>query len=133
MSCAASFLEAGITLRIRAGLALQYDGAAIGEDQPVPDQQDAALAEADAIVVLAQQPGPLRDDQDSAGRAVIDVLGDLGGDLPRQVGADARDQRGGDDGARLQHIRRCRRHDAIGRDDASIDSGIEEGKLAILG
>ena len=48
-------LEAGIAFGVGAGLAFQNDGAAVRNDQPVPDQQHAALAEADAIVVLADR------------------------------------------------------------------------------
>ena len=43
-----------------------------------------------------------------AGRAVVDVLRDLGGDLAGQIGADAGDQRGRNDGAGLHDIGRRR-------------------------
>jgi hypothetical protein len=70
---------------------------------------DAALAEADAAVVLADQPGALRYQQDAAGRSVIDGLGDLSGDLAGQIGADAGDERGRNDGPGLQS-HDCRFH-----------------------
>ncbi len=42
--------------------------------------------------ILTDQPRPLRDQQGAAGRTVVDGLGDLGGDLARQIGAQASDQ-----------------------------------------
>ena len=47
----------------------------------VPDEQHARLAEGNSSVVDADELRALRDEQISAGRAVVDVLGHLGGDL----------------------------------------------------
>src|SRR5690606_15804697 len=52
-----AILKAGIAGSIGACLALEHDRAAVGEDHPVPDQQDAALAEGNAIVVFANDAG----------------------------------------------------------------------------
>jgi hypothetical protein len=53
-------LEAGKSLRIGAGLALQHDRAAIRHDQPRPDQEHAILAERNLAVVGADQLRSLR-------------------------------------------------------------------------
>ena len=74
----------------------------------------------------------LRDQQGLAGRAVVNVLGDLRGDLARQVGPDPGDQCRGDHRARLQDIRTGRRFDAVGTDGATVDGAIEKGELVIL-
>ena len=125
-------LEPGIAFSVRAGLALEHDRAAVRQDQAVPDEQHAALAEADAVIVLADEAGRPAAQAGAARRAVIDVLRHLRGDLARQVGADAGDERGRDDGARLEHIGRRGRGDAIGRDGAAVGGRIEEGELPIL-
>ena len=90
-------LQTGIARRIRAGLAFERERSPIGKDQPGPDQEDPTLADGDSIVVSADQAGALRDQKKAARRAVIDILGDLRGDLTWQVGANAGDQRGRDD------------------------------------
>jgi hypothetical protein len=101
-----AILKPGIAFGVRAGLAFQHDRAAVREDQPVPDEQDAPLAEADAAVILADDAGALRHEQDLARRAVVDVLRHLRGDLAGQIGTDAGDERGGNHGAGLKHILR---------------------------
>ncbi len=50
----------------------------------------------------ADQPRALRYEKDPSGRAVIDILGDLRGNLAGQIGADAGDQGGRDDTPSLQ-------------------------------
>ena len=94
--------------------------------------QRARLPEGDLRVVLADQARALRDQQDLARRAVIDIFGHLGGDLARQIGAQAGDERRGDDRASLQHILACRRLDAIGAGRAAIDVAVEKRELVIL-
>ncbi len=100
--------------------------------QPVPDEQDAALSEPDAAVILADDASALRHEQDLARRAIIDVLRDLRGDLAGKIGTDAGDERGGDHGSGLKHILRCGRCYAIGRDGALVGRLIEESELTIL-
>src|SRR5450631_198045 len=63
---------------------------------------------------------------------VIDILGDLRRDLTRQVGAETRDQRRGNDIPGLDHIGRRGRRNAIRARGATIDVCAEEGKFAIL-
>ena len=101
-------LEAGKALRVGAGLALQHDRAAVRHDQPRPDQEHAILSERNLAVVGADQLRALRDEEILAGRAVIDVLGHLGGDLARQIGTNAGDERRRNDSARLHDVPRCR-------------------------
>lgn len=67
----------------------------------------------DLVVIFPDQPRALRDQQDAAGRTVIDILGDLRGDLPGEIGPDARDEGSRDHAARLKHVLRR------GRDDPS--------------
>ncbi len=54
--------EAGVALDVGAGLAFEDDRAAIGENQPVSHERHAALTEADAVVVLADDAGSLRNE-----------------------------------------------------------------------
>jgi hypothetical protein len=73
--------QAGKAFRVGTGLTFQNDGSAIRHDQAIPNQQRAGLAEGHLGVVLADKACALRDQQNTAGRAVIDVIGYLGGDL----------------------------------------------------
>lgn len=91
-----AILKTRIALRVGSGLTFQDDRTAIREDEPLPDEKHPALTEADIVAVLADQPRALRDEQNAPGRAVVDMLRDLGGDLARQVGSDAGDEGRGD-------------------------------------
>ena len=88
--------------------------SAVGHDEPVPDEQHTRLAEGDLAVVLADEARALRDEEVRAGRAVIDILRHLRGDLAGQIGADAGDERRRDDGAGLQDIGRGLLGETIG-------------------
>src|SRR5690606_34211393 len=92
-------LQASESLRVDAGLALEHDRAAVRHDQPRPDEEHAILSERDLAVVDPDEPRSLRDKKILAGRAVIDVLGDLSGDLAREIGANAGKERRGNHGA----------------------------------
>src|SRR5215471_395302 len=124
--------KAGETLSVGAGLALQYDGAAVRHDQPRPDQKDAILAEGDLAVIGTDELGPLWDQQEPAARAVIDVLGHLCGDLAGKIGTNAGDECSGNHSAGLDHVAGSRIFQAIWADDLAIDGAIEEGGLAVL-
>lgn len=63
-------LQAGIALSVGAWLALENDGPAIRQDQPVPNQQHALLPKLHIVVVLPDEARALRYEQDPAGRAV---------------------------------------------------------------
>jgi hypothetical protein len=78
-------LKSGKASAIGTRLAVKQDRAAIGQDQPVPSEQHPVLAERYVRIIFADQPRTLRDEQDTPGRAVIDILGHLGGDLPRNI------------------------------------------------
>src|SRR3546814_8383935 len=86
-------LQTGEAATIGTGLAVELDGASIGQDQPRPGEQDAGLPGANLSVIVTDQPRALRDQQDAARGAVINILRNLRGDLARQVRADAGDQR----------------------------------------
>ena len=86
----------GIISSASTRLAVEHDRATVRKDQPVPDKKDALLAVADLGVILTDQPSALWDQQVSAGRTVVDRLGDLRDDLAGKVGAEARDERGRD-------------------------------------
>ncbi|GIT86024.1 hypothetical protein ROBYS_10400 [Roseobacter sp. OBYS 0001] len=90
------------------------------------------LAETDAIVIFADEAGSLRLQEIASRWAVIDVLGHLSHDLAGDVRANASDEGGGNDGPGLKDIRRGRLCDPVGREDASVDGGIEESELAVL-
>ena len=90
-------LQARVTLGVGPRLALEHDRAPVGHDEAIPDEEGPRLAEGDLRVVLADEARPLRDLQEFSGRAVVNVLGHLGGDLAGQIGAQAGDQRCGND------------------------------------
>src|SRR5450755_1581447 len=83
-------------------------------------------------VIDPDQPRPLWYKKEMPRWTVIDILGDLRRDLTRQVGADTRDQRSGNDIPRLHHIGRRGRHNAIRALGATIDVCTEEGEFAVL-
>src|SRR6185312_8032278 len=53
-------------------------------------------------------------------------------DLAGQIGTNARNQRGRDHRSSLKDIGRRRRHDAVRRRGAPIDSRVEESQLLVL-
>src|SRR3546814_6033370 len=97
-----TILQAGVTFGVSTRLALENDGPAVRKDQPVPDKQHAALPELHIVVILADDARALWHQQDTAGRAVVNVLGNLRGNLARPVGPDDRDQCCGYNGSRLK-------------------------------
>ena len=68
------------------------------------DRFAQAMAELHGVVVLADDAGALRHEENPPGRAVIDVFRDLRRDLSGQIGANAGDQRGRDHRAGLQDV-----------------------------
>ena len=84
------------------------------------------------IAVLTDDARSLRDQEQAAGRAVIDVLGHLRRDLARKVGTDAGDERGRDHGPGLKDVGRCRRRDTIRRDGLPVHGSIEESRVPVL-
>lgn len=100
--------QAGEAGGVGAWLTLQHDGAPVGENELVPDKEHARLAEGDLGVIDADKFRPLRDQEKKPRRTVIDIFGHLGGDLAGKIGANAGDERRGDDGTRLQDIARRR-------------------------
>ncbi|BCH24972.1 hypothetical protein MesoLjLb_47570 [Mesorhizobium sp. L-8-3] len=76
-----AIFKPGIALRVGAGLAFEHDGAAVGQNEPVPDEQDTALPELHVVVVLADDTCALRHEQNAPRGAVVDMFRDLRGDL----------------------------------------------------
>src|SRR3546814_2396527 len=64
-------LQTGEAATIGTGLAVELDGASIGQDQPRPGEQDAGLPGANLSVIVTDQPRALRDQQDEIGRAHV--------------------------------------------------------------
>jgi hypothetical protein len=58
-----------------AGQVVDLDGRSIGHDDALPHHQGAALPIRHHAVIAADQPRSLRDQQGTAGDAVVDVLG----------------------------------------------------------
>src|SRR3546814_12431489 len=82
--------EACHATRIGAGLAIEPDRSAAGQNQPVPSQQHAFLTRSDFAVIFTDESCALRNEQDATGRTVIDILRHLRGDLPRAVRSEER-------------------------------------------
>jgi hypothetical protein len=51
-----AILKPGKTARVGTGLALQSGGTAIGQNEPRPGKQYAALPECDIGIIFADQP-----------------------------------------------------------------------------
>src|SRR6266436_2013648 len=124
--------EAGEALSVSAGLTLQHDGAAVRHDQPRPDQEYTVLAEGDLAVIGADELRALRDQQEPAARAVIDVLGHLRGDLARKIGTNAGDECSRNYCPGLDHVAGNGIFQAIRADGLAINRAVEEGRLAVL-
>src|SRR3546814_14028316 len=76
-------LQTGEAATIGTGLAVELDGASIGQDQPRPGEQDAGLPGANPSVIVTEQPRPLRDQPGAARGAVINLMLTLPVDLDR--------------------------------------------------
>src|SRR3546814_17241930 len=87
-------LEARHAGRVGARLAIEPDRPATGKDEPVPRKKYSALPADNLAVILANEARALQDQANAAGWAVEDILLDQRADLPREVGADARVERG---------------------------------------
>ena len=124
--------QPGIAGSVRTGLALQHDGAAIGQNQAVPDEQDAALPELHTGVILADDARSLRNQQQRAGRAVIDIFRDLRGDLAGKVRADAGNHRRRDYGPCLKDVGRGWRHDPIHGNGLPFHRPIQKCRVPVL-
>lgn len=75
------------------------DGRTVRKDDPVPSDQDATLAANHPGVISSEQLGTLRQKQIPAGGRVVDVLGDLGDQVARQISIYAADHDAGNDRA----------------------------------
>src|SRR3546814_2210372 len=106
-------LQAGIARRIGRRRVVDRERAAVGHDQPLPDDLRTRLAERGFAVVAADQPRALRNEERASGRAVVDALGHLGGDQPRQVGPQPREQARRYDAAGRKQVRRGRRRERV--------------------
>jgi len=84
--------KAGIAGRICRRYIVQLQRASVREDDPLSDDQRAALPERDHTVIAADQASPLRHEQDSPGRTIEHALGHLRRHQTRQIGAQASDE-----------------------------------------
>src|SRR3546814_1798576 len=87
------------------------------------------LPERNNACIAAYETLPVRLKQQAPGCAVIDILGDLRGDQPRQIGTQPGDQAGRDHAAGGQRIRRWRRGERVRID---VASGVERGDERLL-
>src|SRR5262249_14351072 len=124
--------EPGIAFGGSTRLTFEHNGTAVRKDEASPDEENARLPERDLTVVDADQFRSLWDQEVSAARAVIDILGDLARDLAGQVGADAREEGGWYDRTCLHDIFRGGGLQPLAAYRALVDRSIEERELAIL-
>jgi hypothetical protein len=99
--------KTGLSGRIGPRLPVEMDRSSVGKNEPIPHQENPALPRRHFAVIFADETRALRDEQQRAGRAVIDILRDLRRDLTRKVGMNRRDQGSGDDASGLQYARRA--------------------------
>ena len=127
-----SILQARVAGRIGAGLAFEYDGGPVRQNQAGPDQKNARLTERNLTVVDADEARALGNQQRSARRRVVDIFGHLRGDLTRQIRPHASDKCGRNDGPSLNDIGRCRTGEPVRRRRPAVNRCIDEGEFAIL-
>src|SRR5467141_1932751 len=89
-------LKTGVAPGVCALLPLEHDRATVRQDQPGPHQQYPRLAERDLAVIGTDQASPLGDQTGAASWGVIDIFGNLRGDLSGKIRADACDESGRD-------------------------------------
>jgi hypothetical protein len=65
--------EAGVAAGVGGRQVVDHDGGAVGQDDALPDDEGALLPEGDDVVVLADQPGALGDQQEPSRDRVVDV------------------------------------------------------------
>ncbi len=97
-------VEAGLPLPVRAAHPLQIHHGAVGEDQPIPGHQHAALAIGHVAAVLADDARALGNEHHVRIEAVIDRLPHLRRDRTRQIAVDASQHDRRDDGAGEQFM-----------------------------
>src|SRR5262245_53379609 len=124
--------ESGIAFGVSTRLPFEHNGTAVWKDEASPDEENARLPERDLTVVDADQFRSLWNQEVVAGRAVIDILGDLTRDLAGQVGADAREEGGGYDRACLHNVFRGGALQPLVAHGAFVDRSVKECELAIL-
>ena len=124
--------KTGVAAGVGGRQVVDHDRGAVGQDDALPDDERALLAEGDDVVVLADEARALRDEQEPSRDRVVDVLRDLGDDEAGQIRVEPRHQARRDDGAG---------HQLIGRDgslqpmlvvDLLLRARLEEGELARL-
>src|SRR5450631_1377164 len=125
-------LESCIAGSIGARLTLEHDRAAVRHDEAGPDQQHTRLTKCNLAIIDTYQPGPLRHEKETTGRAIEDVFGDLGRDLAGQIRANTRNKGRRNNIARLHDIRRRRCRGSIRARGAGINRRIDESELSIL-
>jgi GNAT superfamily N-acetyltransferase len=113
-------------------MALQNDRLAVRHDEAGPNQERSRLAEGDLRVVLAHKAGALRDQKNLPGRAVIDVLGDLGCDPAGEIRTQPGQQRGGDHRTGLENIGTGKGLNTIRAHRLPIDVAVQEAQLVVL-
>src|SRR5262249_15354852 len=124
--------EPGIAFGGSTRLTFEHNGTAVRKDEASPDEENARLPERDLTVVDADQFRSLWDQEVAAGRAVINILGDLARDLAGQVGADAREEGGGYDRACLHNVFRGGGLQPLRAHPGFFDRAVKECELAIL-
>jgi len=69
--------EPGVARGVRCRQVVQLERGAVGQNDPLPDEQGAPLAESDHAVVAADQARSLGDQQEAARGAIEHILCDL--------------------------------------------------------
>lgn len=80
-----AIFKTSVTFGIGTRLSLQHDRATVRKNQPIPDKQHATLPKPTPLSYCPITCCPLRDQKDTARRAVVDILGDLSGDLAGKI------------------------------------------------
>lgn len=125
--------EPGISRWIGCWHVVELDRAAVRQDDALPYDQRALLAEGNDAVVTADQPCALRNEKDVARCAVEDAFSDLSGDQAREVGPESRNEARRDNAASGQHVRRRRWAQPMLVDIAASVAGCNKVSLALLG
>lgn len=124
--------QASIARAVGGRHGIDQDRAAIGEDQPVPDDQRAFLPLGDAVVIAPQQSRALRDQEMPSSGSVVGILRDLGDDEARQIGIETRHETRDDHASGHKRIGRGRSGEIEGVARVAVGPGGHKFDLGAL-
>ncbi len=85
----------------------QSQAPAVGEDEACPRDEQAVLPDGHLVVVGADEPRALGDEQQTLCPRVVDIAAHLGHEVARKVGGDPGEEKARDDRAGAERVGRA--------------------------